>query len=96
MARAAASESRPRRPARILKATGLTRFHRTLRFDGARTFAVEDTIATTDAKTVQWFLHSDAPVQASGDRFLLGARLPGAAASVTAPAGSTTVAGTTN
>ena len=70
---------------------GLTRFHRTFTFDGAREFTIEDTIVTRDAKRIQWFLHSDAPVQASGHRFLLGGASPALSAAFTAPAGSTTV-----
>ncbi len=72
-------------------ATGLTRFHRTFTFDGARAFSIEDTIVTRDAKRIQWFLHSDAPVQASGDRFLLGGPSQALSAAFTAPPGSTTV-----
>jgi hypothetical protein len=50
-------------------AAGLTRFHRTLRFDGRDTFVVEDAIDLREAKPVQWFLQSDAPFEARGGGF---------------------------
>jgi hypothetical protein len=77
--------------AAYLPASGLTRFHRTLRFDGARGFTVEDSVATRDAKPIQWFLHSDAPIEMDGGRFRLGGAAPLLSVGVTGPAGSTTI-----
>ena len=74
-----------------LPATGLTRFHRTFQFDGERTFTIEDVVATRDAKAIQWFLHSDVPVQASGNGFVLGGAIPSLAVALSLPAGATTV-----
>jgi hypothetical protein len=71
--------------------SGLTRFHRTFTFDGARTFTVADVIATREANAIQWFLHSDAPIATAGGRFLLGGTGPSLAAAFTTPAGTTTV-----
>jgi hypothetical protein len=71
---------------------GLTRFHRTLRYDGANTFVIDDAIATREAKPIQWYLHSDTPINssgASGHNFVLAGSLT---AAVTAPAGSMMVA----
>jgi hypothetical protein len=70
--------------------SGLIRFHRIFRFDGAHEFAIEDTVVTRDAKPIQWFLHSDAPVQPSAGRFLLGGASPSLSAAFAAPAGTTT------
>jgi len=77
--------------AAYLPATGLATFRRVLQFDGSRAFTIEDTIATRDAKPIQWFLHSDAPVQASGGRFALGGAAASLSAELGVPAGSTTV-----
>jgi hypothetical protein len=74
-----------------LPASGLATFHRVFLFDGARGFAVEDTIATRDAKPIQWFLHSDVPVQESAGGYLLGGSSPSLAANITGPPGSTIV-----
>jgi hypothetical protein len=74
-----------------LPASGLTRFHRTLRFDGTGRFSVEDEIATGAARPIQWFLHSDVPVQEAAGGFLLGGSSPSLSARFTAPPGTTTV-----
>jgi len=71
---------------------GLTRFHRSLRFDGARTFVVEDAIATREAKSIQWFLHSDVPINASGAAFVFGGSTPALSVTVAGPTASTQTA----
>ena len=48
---------------------GVTRFHRVFRFDGRDGFAVDDAIELSEAKPVQWFLHSDRPFEGSGPSF---------------------------
>lgn len=63
---------------------GLTRFHRSFRFDGRAGFVVEDTIEMREPKAVQWFLHSDRPFEGRGTSF----SVPGPAAllvTITAP-----------
>jgi hypothetical protein len=71
--------------------TGLTRFHRTFAFDGARTFNVEDTVTTREAKRIEWYVHSDVPIETSAGRFLLGGSAPSLAASFATPPGTATV-----
>jgi len=77
-------------------AAGLVRFHRTFTFDGKAGFTVEDAIQTASPKTVEWFLHADAPFAASGDGFLLDAPPSRLRVRIEAPAGSKTAAGATN
>ena len=77
-------------------AAGLARFHRAFTFDGKMTFTVEDAIETAAPKTVEWFLHADAPFAAAGDGFLLDASPARLRVRVAAPAGSKTATGPTN
>jgi hypothetical protein len=77
-------------------AAGLTRFHRTFTFDGKAAFTVEDAIQTSSPKSVEWFLHADAPFTPSGEGFLLDASPAKLRVRVEAPAGSKTAAGPTN
>ena len=57
-------------------AAGLSRFHRTFRFDGRETFVVEDAIELREPKPVQWFLHSDEPFETRGAAFATVGRAP--------------------
>jgi hypothetical protein len=66
--------------------SGLTKFHRALRFDGTRRFSVEDAITTREAKPIQWFLHSDVPVEEASGAFGLGGWSPSLVARITSPA----------
>jgi hypothetical protein len=75
---------------------GLTRFHRTFTFDGKAGFTVEDAIQTSPPKTVEWFLHADAPFAAQGDGFVLDAAPARLRVRVEAPAGSKTATGATS
>ncbi len=77
-------------------ATGLTRFHRTFTFDGKAAFTVEDAISTSSPKTVEWFLHADAPFTADGGAFVLDAAPARMRVRVDAPAGSKQSTGMTN
>jgi hypothetical protein len=75
---------------------GLTRFHRTLTFDGRAAFTVEDAISTSSPKTIEWFLHADAPFTADNGAFVLEAAPVRLRVRVDAPAGSKQSAGVTN
>jgi hypothetical protein len=75
---------------------GLTRFHRTFTFDGTAGFTVEDAIQISTPKSVEWFLHADAPFAAAGDDFVLDAGPARLRVRVEAPAGSKTSTGMTN
>jgi hypothetical protein len=75
---------------------GLARFHRTFTFDRKAAFTVEDAIETSAPKTVEWFLHADAPFAVLGDAFLLNAAPAWLRVRVEVPAGSKTAAGPTN
>jgi hypothetical protein len=75
---------------------GLTRFHRTFTFDGKTAFTVEDAISTSPPKTIEWFLHADAPFTADGGAFVLDAAPVRLRVRVDAPAGSKQSAGVTN
>ncbi len=59
-----------------LPSTGLVRFHRTFRFDGRDRFAIEDAIEIRQVKTIQWFLHSDAPIEPRDGSFAFGGTPP--------------------
>jgi hypothetical protein len=65
--------------------SGLTRFHRTFRFDGRGLFVLEDIVETREPKSVQWYLQSDAPVEASGGTFVLGGTPPLLRARIVSP-----------
>jgi hypothetical protein len=75
---------------------GLIRFHRTFTFDGKAAFTVEDSIQTSTPRTVEWFLHADAPFAADGSGFVLDAAPARLRARVDAPAGSKTTTGPTS
>jgi hypothetical protein len=77
-------------------AAGLAQFHRTVTFDGKAAFTVEDAIATSSPKTIEWFLHADAPFTAAGGGFVLDAEPVRLRVRFDAPAGSKIVAGPTN
>jgi hypothetical protein len=50
---------------------GLQRFRRLFSFTAPGTFTVDDDIVTTEAKPMQWYLHSDAPIEKRGERFAI-------------------------
>jgi hypothetical protein len=77
-------------------AAGLTRFHRTFTFDGKAAFTVEDAISTSSPKTIEWFLHADAPFTAAGGGHVLDAAPVRLRVRVDAPAGSKQSAGVTS
>jgi hypothetical protein len=74
---------------------GLARFHRVFTFDGKAAFTVEDTIATTAPKTVEWFLHADAPIATENGAFRLGSAPAALRVRLDTPAGSKTSTGPT-
>jgi hypothetical protein len=76
-------------------AAGALRVHRTFTFTAPGTFTVSDTIETKAAKAVEWFLHTDTPVETSGGRYLLGVKPVQLAADVKAPAGARFTTGAT-
>jgi hypothetical protein len=76
-------------------AAGLVRFHRTFTFDGKATFAIEDAIETSPPKTVEWFLHADAPITASGGGFMIRSNPAELRVRLDTPAGSTLATGPT-
>lgn len=55
---------------------GLLRFHRVFRYDGAGTFTVEDAIELGAPKSIQWFLHSDAPLESQAGSFVTTGSAP--------------------
>jgi len=55
-----------------LPATGLAKFHRTLIVTGADQVTVTDAIETRTPKTIEWFMHADAPVEARAGQYLFG------------------------
>lgn len=69
-----------------LPAAGLGRFHRTFRFDGRDRFSIEDAIEMRQAKTIQWFLHADVPIESRGGSFALGATPPLLLTTIVSPA----------
>jgi hypothetical protein len=75
---------------------GLTRFHRTFTFDGTTGFTVEDAIQTNVPRSIEWFLHADAPFASAGEGFVLDAGPARLHVRVMAPAGSRTSTGATN
>jgi len=75
---------------------GLIRFHRTFTFDGTAVFSVEDAIETSSPRTVEWFLHADAPFAAAGGGFVLDAAPARLHVRIEAPAGARTTTGVTN
>jgi hypothetical protein len=77
-------------------AAGLARFHRTFAFDGKGAFTVEDAIQASSPRTVEWFLHADAPFAALGDEFVLDAAPVRLRVRVESPAGSKTTTGPTS
>ncbi|MCX6551141.1 MAG: heparinase II/III family protein [Acidobacteria bacterium] len=68
-----------------LPSAGLVRFHRTFEFDGKDGFVVDDAIETRQATPIQWFLHSDVPIESRGGTFLLGGTAPSLVATMTSP-----------
>jgi hypothetical protein len=76
-------------------AAGASRVHRTFTFTAPGTFTVSDTIETKAARTVEWFLHTDTPVETEGGRYLLGVKPVQLAVDVTAPAGAKIATGPT-
>ncbi|HSP92031.1 MAG TPA: heparinase II/III family protein, partial [Vicinamibacterales bacterium] len=76
-------------------AAGLARFHRVFTFDGKAAFTVEDTIETKAPKTIEWFLHADAPITAAAGAFLLGSAPAALRVRLDTPAGSKTSTGPT-
>lgn len=50
------------------------RVHRAFTFTAPDTFTVSDTVETRSAKTIEWFLHSDTPVETEGGRYLFGVK----------------------
>ncbi|HSP91343.1 MAG TPA: DUF4962 domain-containing protein, partial [Vicinamibacterales bacterium] len=74
-------------------AAGLARFHRVFTFDGKAVFTVEDAIEMTAPKTVEWFLHADAPITAANGAFLLGSVPAALRVRLDTPAGSKTATG---
>lgn len=73
-----------------LPAAGLVRFRRTFEFDGRDGFTVSDDIQTEQPKPIQWFLHSDVPLETRGGTFVLGGTSPSLVATVVSPAGART------
>ena len=69
-----------------LPSAGLARFHRTFRFDGRDGFVVEDAIEVRQPKPIQWFLHSDVPIEPRDGRFTLGGTSPSLVATIVSPA----------
>lgn len=49
----------------------LQRFRRVFSFGAPGTFTVDDDIVTTEAKAIQWYLHSDVPIEKRGGRFAI-------------------------
>ena len=76
-------------------AAGLARFHRVFTFDNKAAFTVEDTIETKAPKTVEWFLHADAPITPANGGFLLGSATAALRVRLDTPAGSRTATGPT-
>jgi len=62
--------------------TGLARFRRTLSLDGAGTFTVSDDIGLSRPGSVQWYLHTDDPLEPRGAGWVSSAK-GGPALSVT-------------
>jgi len=52
---------------------GVARFRRTFAFDGARTFSVTDDIGLSREGAVQWYLHTDDPLQPRGADWMAAA-----------------------
>jgi hypothetical protein len=75
-------------------AVGLSRFHRTFRFDGGNTFVVEDAIELREPKPVQWYLHSDVPFESKGASFTTSGPAP-LLVTIASPADAKTAAGKT-
>jgi hypothetical protein len=55
---------------------GLLRFHRVFRYDGGDLFTIEDAIELGAPKAIQWFLHSDAPVESQSGSFATAGPAP--------------------
>jgi hypothetical protein len=69
-------------------ASGLISFHRTFEVTGADRFSVTDAIETRTAKTIEWFLHADVPIEAQAGRYLVGGGSSPLAVTLTTPPGT--------
>jgi hypothetical protein len=69
-------------------AADASRVHRVFTFTAPGTFTVSDTIETKAAKRVEWFLHTDTPVETEGGRYLLGMKPVQLSVDLKAPAGA--------
>jgi hypothetical protein len=66
----------------------LTRFQRTFTFQAPDRFIIEDSIETSAAKTIEWYLHTDEPVRSEGGRYQLGPSTVWLDTTIEAPKGS--------
>ena len=78
-----------------LPTAGLVRFHRTFTMTGADQFSVADTIELRTPKTIEWFLHADAPVEEQAGRYRLGGGPSPLRVTVEGPPGSRLTTGKT-
>jgi Heparinase II/III-like protein/Domain of unknown function (DUF4962) len=56
---------------------GVKRFTRTVTFDAPNRFRISDVVETAASQTVEWFLHSDAPISKDGNRYRVGEKTTG-------------------
>jgi hypothetical protein len=71
------------------EAAALTQFRRVFSVEPGR-FTVQDEVATSSPKRIEWYFHSDVPIVKQGDGFVLGGT-PGLRLSFEAPDISSTV-----
>ncbi len=76
-------------------AAAASRVHRTFSFTAPATFAVSDVIETTTPQPVEWFLHTDTPVETAGSRYLLGVKPVQLAVDLKPPVGAKVTTGET-
>jgi hypothetical protein len=76
-------------------AAAASRVHRTFTFAAPGTFTVSDAVETTAPKAIEWFLHTDTPVETEGGRYLLGQKPVQLVVDIKGPAGARITTGPT-
>jgi heparinase II/III-like protein/uncharacterized protein DUF4962 len=56
--------------------SALTRFRRSFTFAAPASFTIDDDVELREARSVQWFLHSDAAIEREADGFVISGRPP--------------------
>jgi hypothetical protein len=72
------------------RTTGASRVHRTFTFAAPSTFGVTDIVEAKEPRPVEWFLHTDTPVETAGSRYLLGLKPVQLAVEIKAPGAKVT------